>query len=267
MPSNVLNPLVDGDYLVYRTGFAADSQAKLEVFGEDWRKLDADAIREGLNGLDYEHWALANAKTVLNFVFHEVFPGHDYYKLFLSGKDNFREQMATLRPYKGNRDPNFKPKYYQQCRDYLIDTWGAVVVDGMEADDAMGIEQFKNKDRSTVIVAVDKDMDLIPGWHYNWVKKEQYYINIDQANLNFLIQMLEGDASDNVPGIKGIARKTALKMFQGVGYNLDACYQLVIQQYKKQYLNSWVEAFNEVAALLWILREEGKPCPYLLAGV
>ena len=59
--------------------------------------------------------------------------------LYISGKDNFREKVATILPYKGNRDPLHKPKYYKEIREYLKDAYGAQVVDGQEADDEIGI--------------------------------------------------------------------------------------------------------------------------------
>ena len=247
---NNLIPLIDGDLLVYRCGFAADAQAKKD-FGDNYKDHD------------YISWALANVKTVVENILFEVFPAHPRYNLYLTGKFNFREQVATLLPYKGNRDPDHKPKYYNEIKEYLIDTWNAQVIDGMEADDAVGIEQYKHKDKSTVIVSTDKDLDCIPGHHYNWVKKIFYYVTLNQANLNFLGQMLEGDRSDNIPGINGIGPKTVPKIIAKCNEDPVQLRNEVVAQYKNQYGNEWINAFNEVATLLWILREEHTPCPFL----
>jgi len=104
------------------------------------------------------------------------------YRIFLQGGGNYRDRIATIQPYKGNRDPSARPKYFDEIRSYLVDFWGAEVITGMETDDACGIEQWKHKDRSTCIVSLDKDLDNIPGWHYNYVKDEFYYVTLAQAN-------------------------------------------------------------------------------------
>lgn len=247
-----LNPLIDADILVYRCGFAADSQAKRDL---------GEAAAE----TDYTGWALANVKAVIETVLNDVFTLHTWKAIYLSGSDNFREQVATILPYKGNRDATHKPKYYREIKDYLIDRWDAQVIDGMEADDAIGIEQFRNKDKSTVIVSIDKDLNTIPGYHYNWVKQDFYYVNMTQANNFFFLQMLEGDRTDNIPGIDGIGPKTCLKILAEVGEDTVKLRERVIQLYKNQYGNQWLESYNEVAKLLWILRESDKGCPFLLA--
>jgi 5'-3' exonuclease len=102
--------------------------------------------------------------------------------LYLTGKGNFREAIAKRQVYKGTRKPD-KPFHYANMRAYLKFSHNAVVVDGMEADDAMVIEQMKDywslfgsKDNSeqhsrvckTVICSRDKDLRICPGWHYSW---------------------------------------------------------------------------------------------------
>lgn len=251
--STNLCPLIDGDLLVYRCGFAADSQAK-KNYGDDYKDVD------------YLSWALANVKTVIEEILFNVFPAHSSYRLYLTGKFNFREQVATILPYKGNRDPDHKPKYYKEIKQYMIETWNAEVIDDMEADDAIGIEQYKHKDKSTVIVSTDKDLDCIPGYHYNWVKKQFYYVTLDEADQNFLSQMLEGDRSDNIPGIDGIGTKTAAKIVAECNGDTVQLRDRVVQCYKEQYGPTWLDAYNEVATLLWILREERKPCPFMIAN-
>lgn len=56
---------------------------------------------------------------------------------FLSGADNFRYQIYP--EYKANRRDKIKPVYLEAAREYLITTWGAKIVNGYEADDAIGI--------------------------------------------------------------------------------------------------------------------------------
>lgn len=206
-------------------------------------------------------WALANVKTVIEEILHQAFPEHSRYKLYLTGKGNFREQVATIKGYKANRDPSHKPKYYSEIKDYMIRQWNAEVIEGQEADDALGIEQWKHKDKSTVIVTVDKDLDMIPGYHFNWVKNHFYYVTIDEGNLAFFRQMLLGDTTDNIPGIKGVGPKTTAKLLPD-GTDITTAQDTVRKLYEKQYGVDWHGPYTEVANLLWMRREEGQQCPF-----
>lgn len=231
-----LNPLIDGDIIVYRCGFAVKDEEPLE-------------------------YALSTVKHCLWNIY-DRFPDRTYQKIFLTGKGNFREELATLAVYKGNRDPSHKPKYYQEIKDYLIAHHEAIVVNGQEADDAQGIEQWGNKDRSTVIVGIDKDMKMIPGWHFNFVKDKLEYITLADANYNFFQQMLEGDRTDNIPGIKGIGPVKAAKMLAPAKKDLIEMQRIVKAAYREQYGDDAERAYREIASLLWIRREENQQCPY-----
>lgn len=236
MSTAKLNPIIDADVICYRVGFAVKDDEPVE-------------------------YALATVKHVLENIM-DRFPDATYRRVFLTGKGNFRDSIATLQTYKGNRDPNNRPKYYDEIRQYLVEHQGAEVIDGQEADDAQGIEQWRNKDKSTVIVGIDKDLYMIPGFHYNWVKDKIQYISLADANYNFFKQMLEGDRTDNIPGITGVGPKTAEKLLAPCNKDVIAMSKVVKEQYKKQYGDKAREAYREVANLLWIRREEGQVCPF-----
>src|SRR5688572_28638282 len=104
MNTRELNPLVDADYIIYRVGFAVKDDEPLE-------------------------YALATVRSVVNDI-KEQFLGATSFRMFLTGKGNFRDNIATLQVYKGNRDPSHKPKYYTEIKDYLITHHGAEVVPG-----------------------------------------------------------------------------------------------------------------------------------------
>lgn len=241
--SRITELLVDADLLIYRCGFAADAEAK--------RKVDRP------EDYDYEEWALGNARTTIEGILSR-FPQVDNFSLHLSGPSNYREGVCTILPYKGNRDPNHKPKYYEALKLYLRSVWQAETHTGMEADDALGIRQWARPDKTTCIVSVDKDMKTIPGWNYNWVKDDLSCIKLVDANKNFYRQMLEGDRVDNIPGIRGVGPKTVDKLLTECGDDLSLIKDKVVEYYKKQYKDDWQSAYDEVATLLFILREEGK---------
>lgn len=254
-----LKPLIDTDILRYRCGFAADSQVKKD-FLEKNPGMSPEDLQIAMESLDYTALALHNVKTVFETVLDKFNPE---YKAYVQGKGNFRESIATLKKYKGNRDNLHKPKYYREIKDYLIDRWKAIEVNGMESDDAIGIEQFDNPDKYTVIVSTDKDMDMIPGWHYNWVQDRLYYQPIHEANLFLFWQMLVGDTADNIPGINRIGEVKATRLIDSHGRDLDRVREAVKELYQKQYGEDWEKAYWEVGSLLYIRRKLGEECPLL----
>jgi len=139
-------------------------------------------------------------------------PSVQQWELYLTGTNNFRTEIATTAPYKGNRKSE-KPVHYHLLRNYLVSSWDARVIDGMEADDMLAIRATEEGDES-VIVTLDKDLDQVVGWHYNFVKNNQYYVTEQEALLNFYTQFLVGDAVDNIKGAKGIGPKKALKLLE-----------------------------------------------------
>lgn len=239
-----VTPLIDADLLLYRCGFSADAQAKRE-WGDKYQEEE------------YLEWALGNTRTTIEGILSR-FPDSQNFRLFLSGHSNFREQVASLQPYKGNRDSLHKPKYYAEVKDYLKNYWKAEVIDGREADDALGCEQWKHPDKSTCIVSTDKDMLQIPGNHFNWVKGEFKTVKLAEANHHFYRQMLEGDRVDNIPGIRGVGPKTVDKLFELCAGDLSLVKTKVIEYYDEQYGDRSAECYKEVATLLFIQREEGK---------
>ena len=140
---------------------------------------------------------------------------------FLTGKDNFRR--AIYPEYKANRTAP-KPKHLAACREALILDYSASVVDGIEADDALGIAAHDQ----SIIVSIDKDLRQIPGTHYNFVKGITDVVDGYTASFNFYRQFLIGDRADNISGVKGIGEKKAEKELYGLTEEemFDRCREL-----------------------------------------
>lgn len=246
---NKLFPLIDGDILVYACGFSADSQMKARFTNEGVEDIPAAMEKE-----DYVRFALANVKTVLSDIC-ERFEA-DQCRVFLTGSGNFREYLATIKPYKGNRDETHKPKYYREIKQYLIEVWGAEVIHGREADDALGCAQMEAEPDTTVIVSIDKDLDNIPGHHYNWRKKEAYYVDEQQADINFWTQVLTGDTTDNIPGLPKIGAVRAKTIIDGTDLTWTGMAEAVLAKYESIYGEGGYDAMYENASLLWMQRKE-----------
>ncbi len=175
--------------------------------------------------------------------------------VFIKGKDNFRYHVAI--DYKGNRKDNIEPEVkdriemlYEYAKDFCVES------DGSEADDYCGIAVAlaQQEDKSCVVCHIDKDLDMIPGWHYNFRKQQFYEITVEEGYYNLMKQILTGDATDNIQGIKGMGPKTAEKVLKDVphGFMLDT----VINTYKQKCGNTWESDFVKSANLIWIRMSE-----------
>jgi DNA polymerase-1 len=138
----------------------------------------------------------------------------------VKGTGNFRKDLSP--DYKSQR-----PELDKEVRDKLnylhkyAVSKGAIQADGMEADDLVSIWAHEALDRKEeyVICGIDKDLLQIPGHHYNYGKDTWKLINEEEALHNLYLQCLTGDATDNIPGLKGIGPKKAEKILAGVPLN------------------------------------------------
>jgi len=224
-------PLIDGDPVCYRAACTVPDE-------------------------EPESYALHNAKLQMQKIT-DLFDRGLEQKTFLTGKDNYRDKIATIQPYKGNRKDTPKPKYLQAVRDYLVYAWGAEIVEGREADDALGCMQYAAKDKSTCIVSVDKDLRGIPGWHLDPVKEAHYYVTLEEANYFFYTQLLTGDRVDNIKGLEGVGPKKAEKLLENLKTPLQL-YNACRAAYTGKYGLDGDKFLEETASLLWIQRKEGE---------
>lgn len=170
------------------------------------------------------------------------------YKGFLTGKGNFRESIAVTVPYKGQRIAE-KPVHLQALRDHLVSSWGFEVVQGIEADDAVGIAAYAVSEDESIMVHIDKDLNQFRGWHYNYRKKEKYYVSEFEGLTAFYTQILTGDRIDNIVGLKGIGPVKAKRILAECT-NENELYQAVLKAYEGDQ-----QRVLENGQLLWLQRE------------
>lgn len=253
------NALVDADVLRYRCGFAVEyTLYHVEGLPEPLRgKKELNAYLEGHEGVKVDYTeekviepsenAIQIVKNYLAQIERRCGCG---LTLFISGRNNFRDEVATIKPYKGNR-PDRKPAAYDDITDWLREQ-GAIVSDGVEADDLLSINQTED----TVICSVDKDLLQVPGHHYDFVKDEFCEIDEIQGWYNLCVQILAGDPTDNIQGIPKIGVKKAEKILDGLETQEDML-AAVKAAYELHYGDSWEEFFNENAILVYMLRYNG----------
>jgi len=177
------------------------------------------------------------------------------YRSFLSGDGNFRYDIYP--EYKANRRDAPRPKWLQPVREHLVVAWNSSVTEDIEADDAMGIEQCLSNDDSTIICSIDKDMLMIPGKHYNFVKQEFRTVSPLEGLRNFYYQLIMGDRTDNIPGYDGKMRQKTPKFLESAVAYLDECmneYEM-FEHVRNMYNND--EAMLLSGRCLWIQRKEG----------
>ena len=275
---------IDADILVYRCGFAAERNrwyAGFDWNGEGWDTIiEFEYKREAEEYIDkrlpnvmtrtardFELWserhcepvenALHNVKSVIETIVEVLQP--DDFCLYLSGSDNFREEIAKTRIYKGNRDPSHQPTHKDAIKRYMQKYYDCRISEGEEADDLLAYTHYtmwKEDPFSTVIVTTDKDLDMIPGLHYNFVRDERYDISPEEGERNFWRQCLTGDSTDNIPGLKGVGPQKAKKLIDHLPLS-EVPYE-VFMQYVSQCGENATTYLTEQGQLLWIRRKPGE---------
>ena len=271
-----MQPLIDGDILVYEIGSTAQyvDEGTGEIIPRPW-----DWVVEAIDykiadickavGATQEPIVYLTGDEYLWKMKRRVRPSLPIYE------PNFRIAMAVSKDYKGGRKLD-KPLYYNSIRAYLVGVYNAFVAIGCEADDEMAIEQTRRSQldpNSTIICTRDKDLRQVPGWHYGWECGRQgefgpiFYDNIGSIILDrsksqpkivgggfafFCSQLLTGDVVDNIGGLKGFG---PVKVYDALG-NCETTATLlggVRSRYTELFGEDWKGKLIEQANLLWMV--------------
>lgn len=219
--------LIDGDIVAYRAAFSA----------KDLGPRDAeDKVDE-----------------LLQFILSQtlVFPTKKDYQVYLTGKGNFRFDIAKSFEYKGNRKGTDKPVWLSHVRDYMVEEWGAIVSDGEEADDLIAIEATKIGS-DAIVASIDKDMLQIPCNHFNFSKNVFTTVSEFDGLKFFYSQILTGDRADNIIGLYRVGAVKAAKLLEDCDTE-DTLWEAVLKAYDGDY-----DRVVENARLLWLRRQENE---------
>lgn len=280
--------IIDGDIVVYRAGFASESSIH-KVLDQDGDVLGEFSVKSEAN--DYVEM-LSLQEDVTPRIETEIVPvSHDDvemivdtmiknivinskstdYMMYLTGSTNFRNSVATMKPYKGNRADSVRPVHYAHIREYIADKHPMIISENCEADDLCAMRLYsefkkakaskRKSDCEGILCSIDKDLRNIPGHHYNIMTKVSDWVTPKEANRHFAMQLLTGDATDNIPGIsylsdlkKKVGPKTAEKMI-GEATSIEDLYTAVVAVYQKFVSEEWENKLQEVGSLLWMQRQ------------
>ena len=216
--------------------------------------------------------------------------GCDSYELFITGKDNFRYDIATVKPYKGNRSDKPKPFYLESTRK-LLESYGAVVCDGMEADDMLAVRAREMEYKDCCICSRDKDLRMVPCMQYSWevglqpewgpelvdTLGELHFRFSDKILKNgeksnaikkvwgtglkwFYAQLIIGDSTDNISGLEGKGGGLVHQVIHPCTSE-EELFTAAFSAYTDKYGDTAAERLLEQGRLLWMhdtLDEEGK---------
>lgn len=258
-----MTPLIDGDVLRYEIGSITQTE-------------------DGPLPFDY-------AASVLDDKIKEICllaGGTSPPVLFFTGKKNFRNEVAVTKPYKGTRKSE-KPYHFENLTAYMFNQYHCELVEGLEADDLMAIWQHQSVEfdhpDATVICTRDKDLRMVPGWHYGWecgaqrefgpefVSEETEWIKLTRSGkaqtpkltgtgmIFFYSQLITGDGVDNIPGIPRCGPVVAYDLLTDEE-DERPLWNRVKDLYEEKGLSE--EYLREQINLLWMVKEldeEGGP--------
>jgi DNA polymerase-1 len=192
-----MNLLIDADFIVYKCCAACETEID---YGEDVIFVTSN-FSDAYNAVTKE---ISNITKQFG----------DFAKpiLFFSSPNNFRKKISP--DYKGHRNRK-KPCGYKRVISNLRIQYNVVVMDTLEADDAMGI--YATQHPGNIIVSPDKDMRQIPGKLYNLETTQD--ITAEEGAQWHYIQTLAGDQTDGYSGVPGIGVKRAETLFNKEGYS------------------------------------------------
>lgn len=149
---------------------------------------------------------------------------HDKYPTYKEGRIETPDELLKQFPIAKDILTKMGIKYYE--------------IDNYEADDIIGtFARYCNEDPNFVgtiissdrdllqLISDDIDIKLLKSKDYIRYNKETFKADYGIDPINIIdLKALEGDSSDNIPGVRGIGEKTALKMLQDYK-TLDGVYQ------------------------------------------
>lgn len=211
--------LIDADYLIYSCCCAAQHDIRYDRYNH---QLIMDE-REAMSMIDFK------IKYYLNVLQTEGYKGSDDLIMCFTSYPTFRHEIFT--EYKLNRIDKRHPLGLHNVIEEVKNTYKSISYPNLEGDDVLGLLSTNGRYDEPVIVSVDKDMRTIPGLLLAGDTLE--LITKSQADRNFMAMTIAGDATDGVPGIKGLGMVSANKLLDS-SKDLESMWNQVVKTYEKK---------------------------------
>ncbi len=265
--------LIDGDVLSYRPAAASEvrsikvthnssgveksfktrTEFKALLKAKDkLGTLDKYTIEDVQTPSPISH-CLHSINTTLRSLENALFP--DKTEIWLSGKENFRNNLLLPTQYKAARGDMLRPLLLEQAKDYMLSQHKAKRATGIEADDILNIRAYEElaKGNKPIIVTNDKDAMQSEGvFLYDYTKDHPEvfevptigYLTKDKSTIKgcglkfFAFQLLNGDPTDGFcPTDLVDVRYGAVSAFKDLNdlEFADEILRKVISKYKEWY--------------------------------
>lgn len=242
--------IVDADGLIYLAGYAGEERSYDTVWENDQGDVTARTFESAADIKEYAkgnpklemlekelvitpnpvEYSLRVVKNKLGEI-QSKYPGA--MRVYVKGNGvNFRDEVYQVQEYKGNRK-TVKPLHYDAIIEYMVSRWDALRIDGKEVDDQCALDA-REATVPTVVCSPDKDLDQIPGLHWNYTKAVEYEVDPLEAEMFFWEQMLSGDGADNILGVWKVGQKgaqTLVNTFYEEGYTQAQIWEAVVGRY------------------------------------
>ena len=205
--------LLDSDSLAYNVAsFWIDKEHNIEEMFQDFCEQRQNII-------------LAIEQSGINVV--------DIYHYFTTCSNNFRYKLC--KDYKANRVENPVKELARKLVSYTISRmeeleWEVAYSDTHEADDLISWSASISNEYNYITVSIDKDLKQVLGAHFDYYNVKTGELDVWNEPIKeyrgwsftspqesydmFLTQMLVGDASDGVKGVKGLGKVKAKKLLE-----------------------------------------------------
>lgn len=261
--------LIDADILLYEIGYAAEASWRYSHKEKDAEWLEANP----------PPWEIVEELFLQRVIYIETIVGATEPSVFfLTGKTNFRNDIAKTKPYKARVGK--KPFHYYNLKAYIKGVYEFQEQEGLEADDLLAIEQTAAREGApTIICSRDKDLRAVAGWIYSWELEGipsfgphfvdgygSISLSEDRKKLTgwglkfFLAQCLTGDVVDTIPGLPKCGPVAAFEILTGTD-TYEEGRDAVLEAYSRVYGDRGREELTEQGRLLWMTRYlvNGKP--------
>jgi len=245
-------PIIDGDVIAHlscKNRWMNENGDRLISLDQGEYQFSKEEDEAYLNKCWFEFKKLMKSISDITF--------NDDYLMAVKGDENYRDTIYC--DYKANRrkDPSKRNNFVPVLRMKAAQELNAVEAHGRETDDLLRIwaEQARAVGEPYVIVSVDKDLDCIPGKHYNIKKNLFYDVSELYATRFFYQQLMSGDPTDNIPGIWKCGPKTAERALLNVDDEVEM-QTIVVEAYITAYGENWYDMLLSNGKMLYLQKHE-----------